>query len=79
MATSNSLFGRQEERIVCFHCGIPSKIDRQKSKPGEFHYRPCAQCGLTGIRREGDRYQELHKKKSFREAYEHSSTRGGRL
>ncbi len=67
------------ELMVCFHCGAPAEVDHPKCKPGEIHYQPCSACGQIGIRRDGDLYQELHKKKSLRLPYDRDPYRGGRL
>lgn len=64
--------------MICIGCQAPREIDQAKCKPGEIHYLRCA-CGAIGILREDDRYQEIHRKKTFRESYERSKTRGGRL
>jgi hypothetical protein len=71
------------ELIVCYHCGTPKEVDHEKSVPGivayaEIHYKPCT-CGQTGIRRQNDLYQEIHRKKTNVAPYERSPYRGGKL
>ena len=66
--------------MICIHCGTPGQIDeRIPTSPGVILYKPCVSCGKVGICREGDKYREIHKKKSFRESYEKSRYRGGKL
>lgn len=63
------LFESRDSRMICAGCGAPSEIDTDRSKPGEIHYQRCA-CGEIGIRRETDRYQQIHRKKTTVVPYE---------
>ncbi len=74
------LFGSRDEVMICLGCGQEREIDVPQCLPGEIHYKPCIQCGPgVGITRKEDKFQVIHKKKSFRELYERSHTRGGKL
>lgn len=73
------LFGKREDVTVCYHCDAPAEVDPERCKPGEIAYKPCGVCGESGIRRQGDLYQELHRKKTNTAPYDKSPYRGGRL
>lgn len=68
-----------DPEYVCIRCGKPkTEEDIEARRPGITQYKPCSACGAVGMLRSNDTYQELHKKKTFRELYERSRTRGGR-
>ncbi len=72
------LFGSRDDLMICLGCGQEREIDPSKCLPGRIQYKLCP-CGEIGITRKDDKFQEIHKKKSFRELYERSRTRGGKL
>ncbi len=61
---------RPDETRICLNCLGPREIDAARSTPGETHYQPCSACGAIGIRRQQDDYQQIHRKKTFKELYE---------
>lgn len=64
--------------MICIHCEAPAEIDPEKSRQGEIHHKPCGACGGIGIRRQGDLYQQMQRKKTNVLPYDRSPYRGGK-
>lgn len=72
------MYSDADHPMLCIGCSGPRSIDHARTKPGEIAYKPCA-CGAFGIRRPGDLYQKIHRKKTTVAPYDRSPYRGAKL